>query len=203
MTEIGRRGLLKLMGAVPVAASLPLAEGAAPRAAPARPKDKAFAPRFFTPREYATVGALADMVIPRDQRSGSATEARVPEFIDFMMADPLADDREREKRQTAMRGGLAWLDAECTSRFGRTFAECSEPERTQVLEDIAWPEKARPEMSQGVAFFNSFRDLTASGFWSSELGVQDLRYQGNTYVLEWNGCPPEVLKKLGLEEKQP
>jgi gluconate 2-dehydrogenase gamma chain len=202
MAEIGRRGLLKLMGAVPVAAALPLARGEEkPAPGPpgqARAKRAAFTPRFFTTPEYATVRALADMVIPRDERSGGATDALVPEFLDFILTDPMANDRERERRQTAMRGGLAWLDAECGRRFAKTFLECGEGERTRVLDDIAWPEKARPEMSHGVKFFNDFRDLTASGFWSSQMGVEDLQYQGNTVVVEWKGCPPEVLRKLGL-----
>src|SRR2546425_1283708 len=71
-------------------------------------------------------------------------------------------------------------------------------ERAAVLDDIAWPKKAKSEYSAGVAFFNSFRDLTASGFFSSRLGVQDLRYIGNTFVAEWKGCPPEALAKLGV-----
>ena len=53
-------------------------------------------------------------------------------------------------------------------------------------------------VSKAVAFFSSFRDLTASGFWSSKVGVDDLRYIGNTYVREWKGCPDEALKKLGV-----
>jgi hypothetical protein len=202
MAEIGRRGLLKMIGVVPVAAALPAARAevppAPPRAREVKARAGAFTPKFFTAREYATVRALADTVIPRDERSGSATDALVPEFMDFMVTDPMANDRERERRQTAMRGGLAWLDAECGRRFSKAFLECNEGERAAVLDDIAWPEKARPEMSHGVKFFNDFRDFAASGFWSSRMGVEDLQYQGNTVVVEWTGCPPEVLKKLGL-----
>jgi hypothetical protein len=76
--------------------------------------------------------------------------------------------------------------------------DCTAPERAAVLDDIAWPARARPEMSQGVAFFNNFRDLTASGFWSSEMGVKDLEYRGNTVVRRWNGCPDAALVKLGV-----
>ena len=98
---------------------------------------------------------------------GSATDALVPEFIDQWMLDPLSTDRERENRQTALRGGLAWLDNECAERFpGKLFLDCSDAERTQVLDDIAWPKKAKPEMSHGVAFFNDMRDLVATAFWS-------------------------------------
>jgi hypothetical protein len=67
-----------------------------------------------------------------------------------------------------------------------------------MLDDIAWPDRAKPEMSHGVAFFSRFRDLVGSGFFSSKLGVEDLQYRGNTVVMEWTGCPPEALAKLGV-----
>jgi gluconate 2-dehydrogenase gamma chain len=151
-----------------------------------------YAPTFFTPHEWETVRLLADLVIPKDERSGSATEAGVPEFMDFMMND-------RPDGQIPMRGGLAWLDAECYDRNGKTFVGSTIPERAAVLDDIAWPKKAKAEMSQGVAFFNMFRDLTASGFWSSKIGIADLDYQGNTFVAEWKGCPESALRKLGVQ----
>jgi hypothetical protein len=53
-------------------------------------------------------------------------------------------------------------------------------------------------MSHGVAFFSMFRNLTASGFWSSRMGVADLQYIGNAVVHEWQGCPPAALAKLGV-----
>jgi gluconate 2-dehydrogenase gamma chain len=151
-----------------------------------------YAPTFFSPHEWETVRVLADLVIPKDERSGSATDAGVPEFMDFMMND-------RPDGQIPMRGGLAWLDAECYDRFGKTFLDASPESRTAVLDDIAWPKKARAELSQGVAFFNMFRDLTASGFWSSKIGIADLDYQGNTFVAEWKGCPDPALRKLGVQ----
>jgi hypothetical protein len=204
---IDRREALRRVGAVPLAAGLTLSAGrlqaaqehvhkGAAKAAPGKPQ----APQFFTAHEWATVRVLADAVIPRDERSGSATDALVPEFIDFILDDPLAEPRERESLQTRVRGGLAWLDRECRGRFSKPFVECAGGERAAVLDDIAWPEKARPEMGPGAAFFSLFRELVASGFWSSRIGVEDLRYTGNTFVAEWKGCPPAVLAKIGLGE---
>ena len=152
-------------------------------------------PQFFTPHEWDTVRLLVNIIIPRDRRSGSATDAGVPEFMDFIMLDG-----DNEDRQTAVRGGLAWLDIECRERFEADFIDCSEEERSAVLDDIAWPLQASPELSHGVQFFNSFRNLTAGGFWSSKMGVMDLQYIGNTTVSEWLGCPAEQLRKLGLPE---
>jgi gluconate 2-dehydrogenase gamma chain len=152
---------------------------------------EAYEPRFFTQAEWETVRVLVDLIIPRDERSGSATDAGVPQFIDFLML-------ERPDEQLPMRGGLAWLDAESGRRFGKRFVELADPQRRSVLDDIAWPGRARPELIHGVAFFNRFRDLTASGFWSSKIGVADLEYQGNVVVGEWTGCPQAALAKLGV-----
>ena len=154
-----------------------------------------FEPAFFTPHELNTVNLLVDLIIPADDRSGSATDAGVPEFMDFMMMD-------RPVMQLPMRGGLAWIDYQCQTLFDSAFVDCTEEQRTQLLDSIAYPEMASPEDSQGVSFFNSFRDLTASGFWSSQIGVEDLQYIGNTFVPEWKGCPPEIMDELGLTEDE-
>lgn len=198
---MGRREALGVMSMVPLVAAWDWGGGAAvtervARAAQAAVEESqvtgaAYVPKFFTAHEWKTVRVLADMVIPRDERSGSATDAGVPEFMDFMMMD-------RSSNQLPMRGGLAWLDAECRRRSGKSFVACSHAERGAVIDDIAWPEKAAPEASQGVAFFNRFRDLTASGFFSSKMGVADLRYRGNTAVPVWEGCPDDALAKLGV-----
>ncbi|MGE5801433.1 MAG: gluconate 2-dehydrogenase subunit 3 family protein, partial [Gemmatimonadota bacterium] len=178
-TAMSRREALSVVAAVSLTAGFKWSPEEAAKAAQfAREAIKApYAPTFFTPHEWETVRVLVDLVIPKDERSGSATDAGVPEFMDFMMGD-------RPDGQIPMRGGLAWLDNECHERFTKTFVQAAETERAAVLDDIAWPKKAKPEMSQGVAFFNMFRDLTASGFWSSKIGVADLDYRGNVFVAE-------------------
>src|SRR5256885_10804379 len=106
------------------------------------------------------------------------------------------------RRHTRLQGDwssdVCSSDLECDDRYTKTFVACTDVERAAVLDDIAWPRKAKPEHMAGVAFFNSFRDFTASGFFSSRVGIQDLRYIGNTFVAEWKGCPPEALVKLGV-----
>jgi hypothetical protein len=150
-----------------------------------------FAPAFFTPDEWRTVRSLVDVVIPRDDRSGSATEAGVPEFMDFMMGD-------NPKSQPWMRDGLKWLNAECQARFGRAWESCSAAQHRQLLNDIAFPKTAPVALKAGVEFFTRFRDLTSSGFWTSRIGVKDLGYKGNTPVPVWSGCPDPALEKLGV-----
>ena len=149
---------------------------------------------FFTAAELATVTLLADMIIPADSRSGSASDAGVPEFIDFMMTD--TTDASLPGR---MRGGLAWLDAEMRRRHGQPFASAGVAQRAALLDDIAWPSRATAGMSHGVAFFSLFRDMVATGFWSSEMGIEDIGYVGNMALPAWTGCPPAVLARLGLD----
>ena len=202
---IARRDVLRLMASAPLAAgfawteaeavdALRLAQGAQTAAAAGTP----FQPKFFTPHEWQTVRALVDIIIPKDERSGSATDAGVPEFMDFMMLDQPA-------RQVPMRGGLAWLDLECQKRFDKLFIDCAPAEQTALLDDIAWPSRVVTPpndpphpLRHGVAFFTSFRDLTAAGFWTTRMGIDDLQYLGNRSVAKWEGCPDEALKKLGV-----
>ena len=194
LRRTSRRDVLKILLAAP-AATIAWTDAEAMQAASAAQTARAaaapFVPKFFTATEFKLVTTLADIVIPKDERSGSASDAGVPEFMDFMML-------EQPARQVAMRGGLAWLDHECQQRFDTIFLDCTDAQRTAVLDDIAWPAKATPEFAHGVAFFTSFRDLTAAGFWTTRMGIDDLQYLGNRSVARWNGCPDAALKKLGV-----
>ena len=200
MKQISRRKLLQLFTSAPVAAAIswtPAETEAAQTQAQAARRQAAerrtpFQPKFFTRREYATVTVLADLIIPRDERSGSASDAGVPEFMDFMMID-------QPQRQVAMRGGLALIDRMCEELFAKRFVACSDEQRRHVLDAIAYTTDVPPARAHAVAFFNSFRDLTASGFWTTKMGIADLQYQGNVFLDEWNGCPEEALEKLGVK----
>jgi gluconate 2-dehydrogenase gamma chain len=200
MKHISRRAALRLFGSAPVAAAMvwtpaeaEQAYSQAQRARTAAAKQsRAYRPKFFTPHEYATVAVLVDLIIPKDERSGSATDAGVPEFMDFMMTD-------QPQRQVAMRGGLALIDRMCEERFDKRFIACTVDQRRAILDDIAYTSDVPPAHAHAVMFFNSFRDLTASGFWTTRMGIADLQYQGNVFLDEWNGCPEEALNKLGVK----
>jgi gluconate 2-dehydrogenase gamma chain len=146
---------------------------------------------FFTDHEMMTIHVLVDIIIPKDGTSGSATDAGVPAFIEFIVKDI-------PRHQLPMRGGLKWLDVECLKRFNKTFVECNESDRLRVVDDIAYPEKAKPEMKQGVIFFNLIRDLTATGFFTTEMGLKDLGYAGNK-PNRWDGVPQDILDQYGLK----
>ena len=208
MTDMNRRRALQVLGAVPAAAALgvqqqtppqqqtPLTPGVTSQV-PTKPGQTTIAgraPRFFNRHEWKTVALLADYIIPRDEQSGSATDAKVPEYMDFLLSEKDAN----VNTQIAIHGGLAWLDTETRKRFGKSFIDAADAQRRQILDDIAYPTKAKPEMSYGVAFFNRFRDMTASGFFSSSIGWQDLKYKGNVFNPAYDGCPPAALQKLGV-----
>jgi gluconate 2-dehydrogenase gamma chain len=151
---------------------------------------------FFTPEELAAITILCDIIIPRDEVSGSASDAKVPDFIEFIVKD-------MPVHQTPIRGGLRWLDLQCLQRYEKVFAGCSRERQMEMVDEIAWPGKVKPGLEQGVAFFNLMRNLTATGFYTSEMGVKDLGYVGNV-PNQWNGVPAEVLRqyKLAYSEKE-
>jgi gluconate 2-dehydrogenase gamma chain len=213
MSEMNRREMLASIAAGAAALSIPregieaaaahardalLAEEQAQHAhqqAPAQAaQSAAYAPKNFTDDEYRLVRLLVDYVIPRDARSGSATQAGVPQFMDFILG-------EYPSNRAWMRDGIAWMNAECRRRFGKGFISCSDAQRREVLDAIAYPARARTQDRPGVEFFTRFRNLTSSGFWTSRLGIADLGYTGNRPVTEWVGTPPNVL--AWLERNKP
>jgi len=145
---------------------------------------------FFTPEEMATITILGDIIIPKDEVSGSASDAKVPEFIEFIVKD-------MPEHQTPMRGGLRWLDVQCLHRWGKAFKDCTQPQQMEMVDAIAWPKRSKPEMAQGVAFFSLMRNLTATGFYTSEIGVKDVGYIGNQPNV-YKGVPEDVLKQYNL-----
>jgi len=194
--KTNRRDLLKVIGVAPAIAAAQTQHSApsTPHSTPAA----ASAPKAFTAHEWRTIHVLCDLIIPADERSGSATQAGVPAYIDEVMVD--RETRADGPRFVAqIHGGLAWLDRESRRRFASDFASSKLEQQKEILDLIAWPKKADPRYSHAVAFFNRFRDLVASGFYTSKIGIEDLGYKGNKFVNHWDGCPPEVLAVLGLQ----
>ena len=199
MEKLNRRKALQVLGAAPVLTGIAWTEAEAQQAhqhaqqarRSAAGAKAAYKPKYFTPHEYATVTAFANLIIPKDERSGNASDAGVPEFIDFMMVD-------QPQRQLLMRGGVRWVDSECRKRYGQPFVKCTPAQQGEMCDALAYPAKARPEHSHGVRFFSAMRDLTATGFFTSKIGIADLDYKGNTFVLTWTGAPKNALDHLGV-----
>lgn len=152
---------------------------------------KLHAEKFFDEHEMATISILADIIIPKDEKSGGALDAKVPDFIEFIVKDI-------PSHKTPMRGGIKWLDLQCLNLYQNTFKDASKTQQLEMVDAIAYPKKAKPGMEQGVAFFNRMRNLTATGFFTSEIGVKDLGYAGNV-PNQWTGVPDDVLRQYGME----
>jgi hypothetical protein len=149
-------------------------------------------PAFFNAHEKSTMVVLADLIIPKDKVSGGASEAKVVDFIEFIVKDI-------PTHQLPMRGGLKWLDLHCLNTYEKTFVDCTSAQQIEVLEQIAYPGKTKPELQQGEVFFSRMRDLVGTGFYTSEIGINDLGYVGNVPNI-WEGVPKDVLKQYNLSE---
>lgn len=149
---------------------------------------------FFTEEEMKKLNTLVDIIMPADSESPSATELKVPDFIEFMMKD-------QPNMQTPMRGGLMWLDFEADELFGKKFNDLNKDEVIQIVDLVAWPDKATEAYSGGVRWFNMLRNLTCSGYFSTEAGWKYMGYMGNQPNV-WDGVPQNVLNKHGLSNPE-
>lgn len=193
---LNRRDLLKVMTLASGAVFAPELAGhaaAAPAPHPAAQQPAVgYKPHVLNPHEWKTLRVLSDLIVPADEASGSATQAGVPELIDQWMA------AEGGAIKYQIIGGMAWLDAECNRAYSNDFVDCTGAQQTQMLDRIAYPEKATEADSNGVAFFNKLRDAVLNGFYTSKTGIADLRYMGNKMVFDWVGCPEDCLSHLDV-----
>ncbi len=196
---VNRRDLLKVMGTAPAAVLVTVTPGMAEGRQPAHPHPAVHAAAahpgahmVLTPHEFKTVSVLSDLIIPADGHSGSATQAQVPTDMDSWL------HMQGGNLLAEIRGGLTWLDLESNRLHQRDFVDSTVAQQKALLDRIAYPGKSAPDDRNATAFFTSFRNLVVSAFFSSKLGVADLKYMGNTVVTEWNGCPADALAHLGV-----
>lgn len=148
---------------------------------------------FLNEHELETIAVLCDIILPATATAVSATGAGVPEFIEFIVKD-------MPSHQLPMRGGLMWLDTESNSRFNKLFKACTDQEQIEIIEDIAYPDpdNKKPLMAYGIRFFNHMRNLTLTGYYTSEEGIKDLGYVGNIPNV-WDGVPADVLAEHDVD----
>ena len=148
--------------------------------------------QFFNNHELSTIAVLCDIILPATSNAGSATDAKVPEFVEYIANDI-------PNHQIPLRGGLMWLDGESNKRFNKLFTSSSQSEQISIIEDIAYPDadNNKPEMGPGIEFFKRMRNLTLTGYYTTKMGIDDLGYVGNRPNI-WDGVPQDVLDKHGL-----
>ncbi len=189
--SISRRDVLKSLAmgaaATSVLRTIPAqaAEYAHHMVAAEKAATKVYAPKFFAAHEYKTLQTLCQTIIPADADSGGAIEAGAPEFIDLLTS-------ENTQYQVTLGGGLMWLDSTCSDRYGKTYLDCTAQQQNEILDQIAYRNNALtdPRLSQGVEFFSFLRNMTSDGFFTSEIGIKYLGYQGSAFLKEFPGCPP-------------
>lgn len=194
-----RRDVLKALALAPLAASFPwtredvdIAADRVAQLGDARLSDPPQTLKFFNAQEWRTLHVLVDVIIPKDDRAGGATDAKVPQFMDFILSDGSTQNR------TNMRNGLAWLDQESQKRFSKHFETLTVQQRHAILDDIAYPARATQELRANAMWFSQMRNLTAAGYFSSRVGYKSLGYTGGVAMPRWTGSSPEIMKKLGL-----
>lgn len=142
------------------------------------------APRVLTTAQYAALDAFTDAIIPTDDRSPGAKEARVADYIDLLLSE--ADDPLKQR----WIDGLTSLDAEATRRFSAPFAKLDATQTETLMIDISKNERAPTNPVE--EFFAITKNATIHGYYTSEIGIhKDLRYQGNQYLPEFVGCQTE------------
>ena len=144
---------------------------------------------YLTSDELEDVSILCDIILPATADAGAATEAGVPDFIEFIVKD-------LPSHQLPIRGGLMWLNGEASRRYNKAFKDCSDTEQIAIVDDIAYPDpdNKKPDMAYGITFFDRMRNLTMTGYYTTRMGLDDLGYNGN-YANTWDGIPAEVLAK--------
>lgn len=158
------------------------------------PKEAAFDEKlmleqFFEVNEQETIKTLANLILPPNE-NGTIEQAGVVDFIEFMTKDV-------PEFQVKIRGGLMWLNSHCNSQYSMVFVKCTEDQQREVLDSIAYPNPDADEQVQEVQFFSLMRNLVLTGYFTSEVGIKELDYKGNT-PNNWDGVPQDVLDDHGL-----
>ncbi len=198
--SLGRRDMLKIISTLPAAALAPIPPSTGQETPGGKTPDRSnpsskgeaggYQRKVLSEHEWKTISVLSDWIIPADERSGSATQAGVPAFIDDWL------DFKGGLLVDEMRGGLTWLDLECGRLYGHQFVDCTTPQQKETLDRIVSPETSAAGYAHAAVFFDQLRDLVVSGFFSSEMGLNDLPYEGNGFVKQWEGCPTQVMAKI-------
>lgn len=127
-----------------------------------------------SPDQEALLAEVADVIIPNTSTPG-AKAAGAEKFIVRVMRDcyPKAD-------QEKFYAGLAKLDADSKTKFGKGFA---------ALENAQKIDMVKQTMTEDKPFFLRMKELTTTGYFTSEIGAtKALEYL--PVPGQFNGCMP-------------
>jgi len=153
--------------------------------------DKLFASKFFSNDELLILDKLCNLILPPND-FGSIKEAEVVQLIEFMAKDI-------PSYQDPLKKGLDWINNESNNRFNNLFIDISYSSQKEIIDEIAYydPNENMNNLPESVQWFNLLRNLTMTGYFTSEVGIKELGYKGNTPNV-WDGVPQDVLDQYGL-----
>ncbi len=163
-------------------------------------------PLTMTAEQRELTAVIADILIPGEGGSPSASEVNVTDLIDEWVSAPYP--RFQSDRLEIL-SGFIWLDVESRRRFNRKFVLASTQQRLEIIDDIAYKEaRSDPGFARMASVFDGIRRLVVTAYFSSPEGAGDLGYQGNIPISgNYPGPTSEamahletVLHELGLAE---
>ena len=179
MTQVNRRTALKAVGTV---ALLPwLSDSGLIAFTQIQETNTAPRPKVLSAQQFATLEAFVEAIIPTDDRSPGAKQARVADYIDLLLSE--------SPSELALQwlGGLAALEAAAAARFNAPFVRLNAAQVDAILADISRNE--RDPKTPLEAFFVMTKEATIHGYYTSKIGIeQELRYKGNKFLREFVGC---------------
>jgi gluconate 2-dehydrogenase gamma chain len=195
MSEISRRDALRRLGLALMAAGaldrVAAAEvhhmAAEAQAAAAGP----YTPRSFTAAEFRTLERLTDLIIPVENGAPGALAAGCAAWIDLISS-------ENDQLKKIYKDGFAWVDAALKTRGAASFVEATPEQQTAVLDQIAYRRNQSPELNPGIEFFTWVRRMTVDAFYTSEIGIKDIDYRGNSPM----GSYPEPTQAIAYVLKR-
>ena len=153
-------------------------------------------PLTLTPKQRKAAASLTDLILPPDNPGDKLpSQLGVHDFIDEWISSPYD---ETAKDRPVIIEGLDWLDAEAQRRFQKDFADLSEAQKCAIADDICGKTAVKKEFKAAQRFFDRFRYLAASGYYTTPQGWKDIGYTGNVPTVNFDGPTPEALKHLGL-----
>jgi gluconate 2-dehydrogenase subunit 3-like protein len=154
----------------------------------------AYAPRTFTAQEFGTLERLTDLIVPVENGAPGALAAGAAAWIDMISS-------ENDQLKTTYKEGFAWLDGAMKARGAADFVSAPAVDQTALLDLIAYRRNDSPELAPGIRFFAWVRRMTVDAFYTSEIGIRDIDYRGNTALGSYP-APTEAieyaLKRSGL-----
>jgi hypothetical protein len=172
-----------------------LADADAVARADTRASAPAARPEFLDAHQMATLTSLAESIVP------GSTAARVAPFVDQLLAVDTHDN------QRQFLGALASVDAAAAARHGHSWLALTAAQHVDVLTMLSTGELAHPPhfWVRGEAVtvpappadvrpsardrFEELKGWIVGAYYSSEIGMRELGWTGQTFFASFPGCP--------------